>query len=157
MSRRITLLSVALIFAATLAQADTPPNKAKLQQVLDAWSSMDLSRPAAFYAHDAGLAFYDIAPRSYNNWAEYENGVRELFKTVSSVTLKLASEPKVHRSGNLAWTTALVDGELVNKDGSRMPINARWTTIWEKRTGTWRIVHDHFSMPLPEPPPTAAH
>ncbi len=147
-----TLLSLALIFAASSLQAQAP-SKAKLQEVLDAWDSMDPSRPAAFYAKDAGLAFYDIAPRKYNNWAEYENGVRELFKTVKSITMKLGDDAQVHRAGNLAWTTALVDGELVNKDGSRMPINARWTTVWEKRGKKWLIVHDHFSMPLPEPPP----
>jgi ketosteroid isomerase-like protein len=42
---------------------------------------------------------------------------------------------------------------MVNNDGSRLKIDARWTSVWEKRGDTWLIVHEHFSMPLPEPPP----
>jgi len=35
-------------------------------------------------------------------------------------------------------------------------MDARWTTVWEKRGNNWLIVHDHFSAPLPEPPPKPA-
>lgn len=152
-SRTLLLSLVLSLFAAFAQAASAPPNQATLQKVLDAWASMDLSKPAAFYAKDRG-PFFDIAPRSWDNWAAYENGAREMFKTINSITFKFAGEPQIHRTGNTAWSSALVDGEIVMKDGSRMPVNARWTSVWEKRpSGKWLIVHDHFSMPLPEPAP----
>jgi hypothetical protein len=36
--------------------------------------------------------------------------------------------------------------------GSRKKIDARWTTIWEKRGTSWIIVHEHLSTP---PPPVS--
>jgi len=137
---------------------ESPPDKARLEQVLAAWESMDISKPAAFYAKDADLAFYDITPRKYNNWAEYEKGVIESNKKIKSVTFKLGDDVRLHYQGNLVWATATVDGEVANKDGSRFKIDGRWTTIWEKRGDKWMIVHDHFSMPpvesTPKPPTT---
>jgi ketosteroid isomerase-like protein len=60
---------------------------------------------------------------------------------------------RLTHAGNTAWATATVDGEMVNKDGSRLKIDARWTSVWEKRGNEWLIVHEHFSMPFPEQPP----
>ena len=145
----ITVAVVFLLVPALLA--DAPPDKARLKQVLDAWSSLDVSRPAVFYAKDAGLAFYDVAPLKYNGWTEYENGTRAFFKTLKSASFKLNDDARVHRSGDLAWATATVDSDLVGNDGSHMKIDARWTTVWQKRGSKWLIVHDHFSAPLPEP------
>jgi hypothetical protein len=91
------------------------PDKARLEQVLAAWANLDVSQPAAFYAKDADLVFYDITPRKYNNWAEYEKGVIESNKKYASITFKLKDDARFHHQGNLAWATATVDGDLVLK------------------------------------------
>lgn len=168
MRRRLTLFAVviglaagALVFAQTpsktapqsTSNAASGPDRARLAQVIAAWTTLDPSKAAAFYAKDPGLAFYDIAPRKYSGWAEYAKGTTEMFKTVKSLTMKLNEDAQVHAAGNTAWATGTVDGEMVNNDGSRMKVDARWTTVWEKRGNDWLIVHEHFSMPLPEPPP----
>lgn len=128
-------------------------DKARLSNVLDAWASMDVAKPAVFYAKDVGLAFYDLAPRKFTGWSEYAKGAAAMFKTAKSLTLKLGNDAQVHQAGNLAWATATVDGTMVGTDGTSLKIDARWTTVWEKRGNEWLIVHDHFSMPLPEPSP----
>ncbi|MBE3123637.1 MAG: nuclear transport factor 2 family protein [Planctomycetes bacterium] len=152
----LTLLGGALLFAQAPKSgpiSGSAPDKARLEQVLAAWASRDVSRPAVFYAKDPDLAFYDIAPRKYKNWAEYEKGAADLFKTLKSLTFKLGDDVQVHHAGNVAWATATVDGDMVNNDGSSLKIDGRWTTVWERRGNAWLIVHDHFSMPLPEPTP----
>ena len=161
MHRRVPLAFVVLLAASSLQAQEpkpkgvsSPPDRAVLQQVLDAWGSLDITKPAAFYAADPGLAFYDIAPRKYNGWAEYEKGAADLFKTLKSLTFKVGDDAQVHRAGNMAWATALVDGDMLQNDGSSMKMAGRWTTIWQMRAGRWLIVHDHFSVPLPEPAPT---
>lgn len=126
-------------------------DRAKLEQVMAAWATLDVSKPARFYAKDPGLVFYDVAPRKYVGWAEYASGSVEMFKTVKSLTLKLSDDAQVHVAGKTAWATATVDGEMVNKDGSSLKVDARWTSVWEQRGSDWLIVHEHFSMPLPEP------
>ncbi|HYS52811.1 MAG TPA: nuclear transport factor 2 family protein [Thermoanaerobaculia bacterium] len=150
MNRRALFLSfVLLLFTAPLiAQLTT----ARLQQVLDAWAALDPAKPGAFYAKDPGLVFYDVAPRAYKGWAEYEKGTRDVFKTMKSIAFKM-HDASVHNVGNTAWASALVDTEVVDKDGKHDKIDARWTSIWEKRGNNWLIVHDHFSAPLPPPPP----
>ena len=66
------------------------------------------------------------------------------------MTQKLSDDVKIHNSGNTAWATAtLIRIYLLNKDGSREQIHARWTTIWEKRGAGWVIVHEHLSTPPP--------
>jgi ketosteroid isomerase-like protein len=166
MRRRLTLVIVGVALAGALVSAQTPgksspqaskagagPDRARLAQVIAAWSSMDVAKAAPFYAKDPGLTFYDIAPRKYTGWSEYEKGTNEMFKTVKSLAMKVNDDAQVHHAGNAAWATATVDGEMVNKDGSRLKIDARWTSVWEKRGNEWLIVHEHFSMPFPEQPP----
>ncbi len=160
MSRRVMALCVAIAALGStllLARAQkggssaAPPDKARLKQVLAAWATLDVSRPAVFYPKDPGLVFYSMAPRKYTGWTESEKGAAEGIKTVQSLTIALGDDAAVHHARNVAWTTATIDGELVKKDGSRLKIDARWTSVWEKRGSNWFIVHDHFSMPLPEP------
>ena len=31
--------------------------------------------------------------------------------------------------------------------------DARWTVLWQKTGDDWLVVHEHFSVPLPSPPP----
>jgi ketosteroid isomerase-like protein len=140
--------------SASRGNATSGVTKAMLARVIAAWATMDVSKPMVFYAKDPGLVYYDIAPRKYNGWTEYEKGSVDMFKTLKSLTLKMNDDAQVHNAGNIAWATATVDGEMIAKDGTKTPIDARWSTVWEKRGADWIIVHDHFSMPVPEPAPS---
>lgn len=163
MIRQVTVLTGAslalagvLAFAQTARNSDASsgaPTKAQLERVIATWASRDVDKAAVFYAKDPGLVFYDIAPRKYTGWAEYGKGARDMFKSVTSLTMKMNDDAVVHVSGNMAWSSATVDGEMVGTDGSRLKVEARWTTVWESRPTGWLIVHEHFSNPLPEPPP----
>ncbi len=146
----VLLLSGSAVHAQQPAASGSPPDRARLQQVLDAWATLDPTRAAVFYAKDPGLAFYDIAPRKYDGFAAYEKGVAAADKGLKSAAFHLGDDAVVHRSGNIAWTTALVDAEAVTPDGTVTKLPLRWTTIWEKRGGDWVIVHDHASMPAAE-------
>ena len=47
-----------------------PLDKARLEEVVDAWVTLDASRAARFYAtDDPDLTIYDIAPLKYTGWA----------------------------------------------------------------------------------------
>ena len=67
--------------------------------------------------------------------------------------MTLANDAQVHTKGDMAWTSSTVDGEMVPKDGPPMKIGARWSTVWEKRAAGWVIVHEHFSVPMPDAAP----
>ena len=117
-----------------------------------AWSTLDPDKAAEFYAKDADLPFYDIAPLKYNGWAEYKSGVQKNFteNVVSgSGSLVPKDDLKVTRRGNIVWTTVTFHlmGKL--KSGGALELDARHTAIWELRNGKWLIVHEHVSAPLP--------
>jgi ketosteroid isomerase-like protein len=150
-SRLVAALLVVLAStgAVVLAQGrSTPPDAARLQQVMNAWATLDPAKAAVFYAKDPKLVFYDFLPRKYTGWAAYDKGVREGLRDAKSLSLKVANDADIHVSGNTAWATATVDADLALKDGSRVRLDGRWTSIWEKRGNEWLIVHEHTSAPL---------
>jgi len=115
-----------------------------------AWSSLNADNAAPLYAKDADLVFYDIAPLKYTGWAEYDKGVRGVLGGFESLKLTPNNDLKVTRRGNIVWTTVTFHLSAKPKGGGgQMEMDGRHTAIWEKRTGKWLIVHEHFSTPLP--------
>src|SRR5689334_4437879 len=112
------LLSLILMVAALAgaAQAKTPARKtesgdAEFRKLIEgyyaAWSQLNTDAPAKYYAKDADLTFYDLAPMKYDGWQAYHDGVQKyFFDTASSARLTPNLEDlKVTRRGNVAWTT----------------------------------------------------
>ena len=125
--------------------------KTLIEGYYTAWSSLNLDKAAKYYAKDADLIFYDIAPLKYNDWAEYRAGVQKgFFDVISSGKLTPnLNDLRVTRRGNIAWTTLTFHLSATPKAGGSMELDARHTAIWEKRDGKWLIVHEHVSVPLP--------
>jgi ketosteroid isomerase-like protein len=149
----LAFLVASLTFVGARAQSKATDD-ATFRKLTDdycaAWSSGNTANAAKFYAKDDGLVFYDLAPFSYNGWKEYEAGVKKEFLDSSqSILLTAGKDLKVTRRGNIAWTT--VPMHLVDKakDGKTTQLDVRYTGIWEKRSKTWVLVHEHLSAPLP--------
>jgi ketosteroid isomerase-like protein len=103
---------------------------------------------APLYAKDADLVFYDIVPLKYTGWASYQAGVGpNLLAKFERVTFTVHDDVKTTTHGEIAWTTATVDGNGVLKDGSAVHVVMRHTAIWQKRGTDWLIVHEHVSTP----------
>jgi len=157
LERSLITTVLLLVISSGAAQATRAATKqsaeAEFKDLIDryyaAWSSMNAESAAQFYAKDADLVFYDIAPLKYNGWAEYKEGVKAFFDTVTNSKLTPKSDLKVTRRGNIAWTTVTFHLTGALKAGGSMELDARHTAIWENRGGKWLIVHEHVSAPLP--------
>ena len=159
MRARAALLTAILLLTFALplaAQSKTPAKhpaapdfKAMMQKYLEGWSTLDPSKVAPYYAKDADLAFYDIAPEKYTGWAEYGRGVTQEFGDYTSAKFFFSDDVRIHRGVKFAWATATVGLEMVKKDGAKefLP-TCRWTLIWEKRGAEWLVVHEHLSVPM---------
>jgi ketosteroid isomerase-like protein len=124
--------------------------KTMIDQYYAAWSTLDPDKAAKYYAKDADLVFYDVAPLKYNNWGEYRAGVLKAFtETMSSGKLTPNDDLKINQRGNIVWTTLTFHLSAKPKAGGAMELECRHTAIWEKRGGKWLIVHEHVSAPLP--------
>ena len=157
------LLAITLMCMVTLAgaaQAKAPASQAAspdaefkklIEDYYAAWSMLNTDAPAKYYAKDADLIFYDIAPMKYNGWQAYHDGVQKyFFDTATSVKLvPNMNDLKITRRGDVAWTTVTFHLTSALKAGGAMELDARHTAIWERRGGRWLIVHEHISVPLP--------
>jgi ketosteroid isomerase-like protein len=157
------ILALSLLLMVTLAsaaQAKTPARSsaradAEFKKIIEeyyaAWSQLNTDTPAKYYAKDADLVFYDIAPMKYNGWKEYHDGVQKyFFDTATSARLvPNMNDLKVTRRGDVAWTTLTFRLTSTLKAGGTTELDARHTAIWERRGGQWLIVHEHISVPLP--------
>lgn len=124
--------------------------KTLIDQYYTAWSTLDPDKAAKYYAKDADLPFFDVAPLKYKNWADYRAGVIKAFtETMSSGKLTPNDDLKVTQRGTVVWTTVTFHLSATPKTGGAMEVECRHTAIWEKRGGKWLIVHEHVSAPLP--------
>jgi uncharacterized protein (TIGR02246 family) len=135
---------------AAVKQAPEAEFKALIDRYYAAWSAMDVEKAGEFYAKDADLIFFDIAPLQYKGWTQYKEGVKKaFFDNITSGKLTPNNNLKVSRHGDTAWTVVTFHLSATPKAGGSMEIDARHTAIWEKRGGKWLIVHEHVSAPLP--------
>jgi ketosteroid isomerase-like protein len=140
---------------AQAAKGGEPDFKGLLRKTASAWETLDPAKAAPFYAKDATLAFFDISPLKYTGWNDYRAGSVKVFAAFSSLKISFNDDLQFQRRGNVSWGTGTGHAEVVNKDGSKMPMDFRATTIWEKRGNDWLIVHEHFSVPAPDVAPPA--
>jgi uncharacterized protein (TIGR02246 family) len=115
-----------------------------------AWNTLNPDNAAKFYAKDADLVFYDIAPLKYaGGWKEYsETFKKDVAPGFTSLVLTPGSDLKVTRKGSIALATLTFHLTAKQKDGQALEFDARHTMVWEKRGAQWLIIHEHISKPL---------
>ena len=126
-----------------------------MEKVYANWQSMDIAKIAPYYAKDASLVYFDIAPLQYKGWAEYESGFRKASADWKSLQVTFDPGLKASKSGNIAWVTYTLSLVITPKEGEPIKAQARGTDILEKRGENWVIIHEHVSVPMAEtaPPP----
>ncbi|HTT33389.1 MAG TPA: nuclear transport factor 2 family protein [Methylomirabilota bacterium] len=144
------LLSLAAI-SITRATADSEETALRnlVPKIIASWETLDIAKIETNYAADADLAYFDIAPMKYKNWAEYRAGVQKaFFEPNQSIKFHLNDDLGVHRRGSLAWATVTFGADIVSKQGASSHIDGRWTMVLEKRARGWTVVHEHVSVPM---------
>jgi ketosteroid isomerase-like protein len=123
--------------------------------VYSAWSTLDASKPAMFYAKDADLAFFDVTPLKYRGWQDYEDGFRKVAADYKSIEITVAPDFHATRAGDVAWVTYTLDLAMQPTTGDPVKVQARGTDVLEKRGEEWMIVHEHVSVPMAQEQPKA--
>ena len=147
-------LIATLVFAAfcvpTFAQSKSDDIDALVKGYYAAWNTLNPDNAAKFYAKDADLVFFDIAPLKYaGGWKEYsENFKKNVGPAFASLTLTPGNDIKITRKGNIALATLTFHLAAKQKDGQSLEFDGRHTMIWEKRGAQWLIIHEHISKPL---------
>src|SRR5205085_9693117 len=75
-------------------------------KIVASWETFDLAKIEPYYAADADLTYFDLAPLKDNNWAEYRAGAQKgPFERNSSIQAKINDDRRVHSSGEFACAT----------------------------------------------------
>lgn len=130
----------------------------RIEKLLAGWSTLDTKNVAGYYAKDAGLTFFDVAPLKYSGWADYAKGFGQGAAMWKSIKITLG-DLQATRTGNIVWAAYTAPSEIEPKEGALMKAITRNTDVFEKRGDDWMIVHEHVSIPFeppPPPPPTPA-
>jgi ketosteroid isomerase-like protein len=145
----LTLTSLAHSPKASVKKSAAPaaPDKAYLQKIWDAWSTLDPANVAKFYA-SGPHTFFDIAPLKYGSWEEYNKGVKGVLSGYKSAKFAVNDDVAIHPHSDLVWATATISEEMTSKAGKVEMGNFRWTVVFENQDGKWLIVHEHVSAPL---------
>src|SRR5215467_14142351 len=122
-----------LLIAQSRAQQSDQELRALVPKIVASWETMDFAKIEPFYAADADLTYFDLAPLKYNNWAEYRAGVQKaFFEPNASIKAKVNDDLRVHSHGSFAWATFTFGADLTSKQGSTTHLDARWTMLLEK-------------------------
>ena len=155
-SRKLVLSALASLAVAVVLVAASPKDgkdpdfKAMQAEVDKAWCSLQAKNADPWYAKDAQLTFFDVAPLKYRNWAEYRDGAQKLFLDgAKNMNFVATGDDQVTRKGDVAWLTRTIKLTADMKDGKTLAIDCRDTVIWAKTGDKWQIVHEHVSAPLP--------
>jgi len=141
---------VCLLAAESRAQQSEQELRALVPKIVGSWETMDFAKIEPYYATDADLTYFDLAPMKYNNWSEYRAGAQKaLFEPNSAIKAKLNDDLRVHSHGSFAWATFTFGADITSKQGATSHLDARWTMVLEKRAKGWIVVHEHVSAPLP--------
>lgn len=154
------LVLAALVFAQDRPQRHSVasgqsalPDKKLMQQIMDAWATMDPAAAAKYYDQSPDDTFFDDAGGvKFVGWKAYEDGIRKVLTSEQSTKWTVNDDAVVHPAGNYAWGTATVHTEYVFKNGSRQVMEERWTLIWIRKGGHWLVAHEHFSAPPADTP-----
>ena len=148
------LLIATLLFAAlsvpVLPQSKADDIKAVVQGYYAAWNTLNPDNAAKFYAKDADLVFFDIAPLKYaGGWREYSDNFRKsVAPGFASLVLTPGNDIKITRKGDIALATLTFHLAARQKDGQALEFDGRHTLVFEKRGAQWLIIHEHISKPL---------
>jgi ketosteroid isomerase-like protein len=77
----------------------------RVQEILNAWSTLDPDNAAKYYAKDADLIFFDLTPLAYRGWDEYYLGTKQLFHNYRSLNIRLKDDASLHWMGDMAYAT----------------------------------------------------
>ena len=130
------------------ALAQSAPDKAYLQKILDGWGSGSVEGQAQYYAQGPHV-FYDVAPLKYDSWVVFLFGVLFVLGVFLFVKFHVTDDLQVHKATPTTyWGTATLDFEMKHKSGKVDMGKMRWTFVMEKQKDKWVFVHEHVSVPM---------
>lgn len=115
---------------------------------LEAAQSRDLDRIMATYYPGPDYLAYDVMPPFiFEGWDTFRAHWKRFFEMFDGDPIFERGVTKIHCSGDVAFSTGLTRfaGSIAGKG---FDMWSRETLGYRKLEGSWRIIHDHVSVPI---------
>jgi len=155
--KNLFVLFVVIIFlslSACTQKVDLEAEKAQVKTVIDQieqlFETEDMELFSKIYAHDSDMVIFgtDAAER-FVGWKPVKEWFQQSFVSFENTKLTVKDQViKVHKSGEVAWFSEIVDWDLVAQGQPVTIQGTRFTGVLEKRNGNWVIVQVHASVPV---------
>ncbi len=111
-----------------------------------AWEQKNVGILREIFA-DRAVIFNTVPPPRFSDFKTFENTALQYFERLSELTF-FTSGIQIEVRGDVAWITSqyLMTYQL---DDSFYRQNGRWTEVYSKDNGDWKLTHLHSS---PDPP-----
>jgi len=133
---------------------DVEAEKVAVKTVLDEWihcfETEDMESVSKIIAPDDDLVVFGTdAAEHFIGWEPFKESLQNQFDAAENVDASIREEVvKVHKSGEAAWISCLLDMEVTSLGESFSLEGMRLTGVMEKRNGNWVIVQLHVSVPV---------
>jgi ketosteroid isomerase-like protein len=112
------------------------------RQHVSGWQQKDMLTLRGVYAEQA-VVFEKVPPPRFSDFKTFENTLHQYFSRVHDITL-LTDNIQIEFSGDVGWITSQylmayqAKGRLQRETG-------RWTEIYQRENGEWKLTHFHSS------------
>lgn len=140
--------------AAPLSHGTSSAAEALIRQRVQGWASAigarDIEGVMALYSPDV-VSFDLDPPLRYAGAGNKRRAWEKFFSIFSAAVSYEVSELSITTAEDTAFVHSLnhVQGQLTS--GEMRDMWLRWTACFRCRDGTWRITHDHASIPVDVP------
>src|SRR4051812_19758443 len=125
----------------------------QIRQIFDDWKRAfetgDIDGIMKMYAHGDELVSYDVVPPlQYNGYDAYKKDYQEFLAMFDGHAKVEILDVSVLADKKLAYAhgTERMSGTL--KGGEKFEATVRWTEVFRKIDGRWKVVHEHISAPI---------
>jgi uncharacterized protein (TIGR02246 family) len=131
--------------------ADTDRLKSVMDEINRAWETEDIELFSRIVAHDADLvSFGSDVNDQWIGWEALRKGLEEQFAVFSDTRVTPHRlDVHVSKTGQVAWLAQAMAVSTRFFD-SPLRLEARITSVFEKRDAEWKLVQFHYSVPISE-------
>lgn len=123
--------------------------EARIEQFFQAMNTQDLALMEDVLVRDEGMVHIGTdTGEIWRGWKELRAATREQFAGLESYEADI-QDLTIHlsASGDAAWYSHLLDARIVSRGEEQRWKGARFTGVFEKKNGQWKMVQTHVSLP----------
>jgi ketosteroid isomerase-like protein len=123
--------------------------EAAIEQFFHAMDTQDFAVLERLVAHDNSMVHIGTdTGEIWRGWDELRAATVEQFEGLECYDATIKDlQVTLSASGDVAWYSHLLDAHITSESGEYMWTDARFTGVFERRDGRWRMVQTHVSLP----------